>query len=136
MTDKEKIREFLVGMANADCCVTQVAKAINKIILPYIDSLQEEPVSEELEKELNRFLDNTEGMPRMWHSDEQMEWGKDIARHFANWQKQQIIEKACEWVRTHRDADFFELIPEYNYCGAGNLNIKKMVEEFRKYLEE
>lgn len=36
MTDKEKIREFLVGMADADCCVTQVAKAINKTILPYI----------------------------------------------------------------------------------------------------
>lgn len=42
MTNKEKIRVFLVGMADADCCNTQVAKAINKIILPYLDTLQEE----------------------------------------------------------------------------------------------
>ena len=50
MTDKEKIREFLVGMANADCCNTQIVKVINKIILPYIDSLPEEPVSKDLEE--------------------------------------------------------------------------------------
>jgi hypothetical protein len=36
----------------------------------------------DLEKEFNNFLDNVEGMPRMWHSNEQIEWGKDIARHF------------------------------------------------------
>ena len=38
----------------------------------------------DLEKEFNSFLDDVEGMPRMWHSDEQIEWGKDIAKHFFN----------------------------------------------------
>lgn len=51
-----------------------------------------EPVNEDLEKEFNHFLDNIEGVPRMWHSDEQMEWAKDIAHHFANWQREQIAQ--------------------------------------------
>lgn len=34
------------------------------------------------EKEFEDYLDNVEGQPRVWHSDEQMEWAKDIARHF------------------------------------------------------
>ena len=54
MTDKvQKIRAFLVGIADADGVSTILAKAIEKKILPYIDSLQEEPVSEELEKTHN-----------------------------------------------------------------------------------
>lgn len=36
----------------------------------------------DLEKEFESFLDNIEGVPRMWHSDEQIEWAKDIAKHF------------------------------------------------------
>lgn len=48
MTDKvQKIRAFLVGIADADGVSTILAKAIEKKILPYIDSLQKEPVSEE-----------------------------------------------------------------------------------------
>ena len=44
MTDIKKIREYLVGMANAACCNKQTAKDIKEIIIPHIDSLQEEPV--------------------------------------------------------------------------------------------
>lgn len=36
----------------------------------------------DLEKEFEDYLDNMEGQPRMWHPDEQIEWAKDIARHF------------------------------------------------------
>ena len=82
MTDKEKIRKFLEGMANADCCVTQVAKVINKIILPYIDSLQEEPVSEDLEEEWKRYITSEEYL-------NDIPGGLPVARHFANWQKRQ-----------------------------------------------
>lgn len=45
-----------------------------------------------------------------------------------------FIEKACEWLRTHSEDDYFELIPDANYYGAGNLNKKRMVDEFRKYM--
>ena len=47
-----------------------------------------------------------------------------------------FIEKAANWLRTHSEADYFELIPDANYCGAGNLNKKKMIEDFKKYMEE
>ena len=47
-----------------------------------------------------------------------------------------FIKKACSWLRTHSEADYFELIPDANYCGAGNLNKKRMVEDFEEYLKK
>ena len=49
-------------------------------ILQFINALEVKEV--DLEKEFESFLDNIEGVPRMWHSDEQIEWAKDIAKHF------------------------------------------------------
>ena len=49
-------------------------------ILDIINTLEVKEV--DLEKEFESFLDNIEGVPRMWHSDEQIEWAKDIAKHF------------------------------------------------------
>lgn len=49
-------------------------------ILDYINTLEVKEVN--LEKEFNNLLDNLEGVPRMHHSDEQIEWGRDIAKHF------------------------------------------------------
>ena len=53
-----------------------------KNILDIIDSLQQEQTEVDLEKEFNNFLDNIEGVPQMWHSDEQIVWAKSIAKHF------------------------------------------------------
>ena len=53
-------------------------KAVKKVIY----SLQQEQPEMDLEKEFNNFLDNIEGVPRMWHSDEQIVWAKSIAKHF------------------------------------------------------
>jgi len=50
--------------------------------------------------------------------------------------KDALIEKAADWLRTHSEADYFELIKSYNYCGAGNLNKKKMVEDFEKHMRD
>lgn len=49
-------------------------------ILDFIDTIEVKEV--DLDKEFESFLDNIEGVPRMWHSDEQIEWAKDIAQHF------------------------------------------------------
>ena len=49
-------------------------------ILSLLDTLEVKEV--DLEKEFESFLDNIEGVPRMWHSEEQIEWAKDIAKHF------------------------------------------------------
>lgn len=46
-----------------------------------------------------------------------------------------FIEKACEFLRTHSEVDYFELIPDANYCGAGNLNKKRMIEDFKNYMK-
>lgn len=51
-------------------------------LLEIIDSLQQEQQEVELEKEFNDFLDNEEGTPRMWRSDEQIKWARHIASHF------------------------------------------------------
>ena len=57
---------------------TVVCVKIKKLIA----SLQQEQPEVDLEKEFNNFLDNVEGVPRMWHSNEQIEWVKEIAKHF------------------------------------------------------
>jgi len=36
----------------------------------------------DLDKEFECFLDKVEGVPHAWHTDEQIEWAKDIAKHF------------------------------------------------------
>ena len=61
MTDKvQKIKEFLIGMAGAACCDTKTKKIIEINILPFIDSLQKEPISEELEEASKKYaLNNT-----------------------------------------------------------------------------
>ena len=112
MTDKQKIRaevERLKMEYDKESIFRTVrgdtAREVFGKLLSFIDSIPEEPgfgceanftTKEELEKEFSRFLDNVEGTPRMWHSDEQMEWALDIARHFANWQKKQMMQKAVE----------------------------------------
>ena len=63
-----------------------------------------------------------------WLTPEQALAAVEIAR-------EELIDKACEWLRTHREADYFELI-SLNYCGAGNLNKKKMIIDFKKYMEK
>ena len=55
---------------------------------------------------------------------------KEYARQFGK-----IIGIESDWLRTHSEMDFFELIPVGNYCGAGNLNKKKMIEDFRNYMK-
>ncbi len=52
---------------------------------PEVEQANDLEKAADLEAEFERFLDDVEGAPRMYHSDEQIEWGKDIARHFAEW---------------------------------------------------
>lgn len=71
-----------------------------KELLEFIDSHPEEPVSEDLEEEIKkmqrhyRTIDEYDGYPATIYAS-----GIDyIARHFANWEKEKIINKACEWL--------------------------------------
>lgn len=60
--------------------ITKILKEHYKDLKDFINTLEVKKV--DLEKEFNNFLDDVEGVPRMWHSDEQIEWGRDIAKHF------------------------------------------------------
>ena len=65
--------------APVDCYGNQRVWAYNDV-KNIIETLEVKEI--DLDKEFEDFLDNVEGVPRMWHSDEQIEWGKDIAKHF------------------------------------------------------
>ena len=69
----------------------------------------EQPVCEGLEEEIKSFLDKT-GAPYHWCDDkEQMDWVGIIARHFAQWQKEQMMKESVEtWMI---EGSMFE--PEY-----------------------
>lgn len=122
MTDKQKIRaEIERRMKTCEeafnaCPSTAFGSRIDsyKALLSFIDSLPEEPVSEGIENELERFAYSLPhsadgfwpkdidcksveartkyGVHHAW-SYEQV---KKIARHFANWQKEQMMKKAVE----------------------------------------
>ena len=69
--------------------------------------------------------------------EENITWCKDkiFVKDIEYTRTDAFIERACDWLRTHSEMDFFELIPVGNYCGAGNLNKKKMIEDFRNYMK-
>lgn len=102
MTDKvQKIREEVVRMHNllpvmdGDNISVNYADRICTTLEMYIDSLQEEPVSEELEEELSKLLKECEVDAEYVHQD----FLHIVACHFANWQKDkdfQYVKKECE----------------------------------------
>lgn len=60
-------------------------------LLLLFNSLQEEPVSNDLEKEIQRYYNEMDGDCRYMQT----------ARHFARWQKEQMVEEACKWLELH-----------------------------------
>ena len=99
MTNKEKIISEIqrrISLFRKDGKLGSDTEIALYGLINFINSMQEDPVSDDLEVEFNRFLDEVEGVPRMWHSEEQIEWAMDVARHFAIWQKQQIMKEAIE----------------------------------------
>ena len=126
MTDKvQKIKEYLVGMAGAACCDAKTKKVIKANILPFIDSLQEEPVnynklntmlndalSKETKESWNEKL-GEEPVSKVWHdASEEPEEGKDFAfvtydgimwaRYriediFLGWQRYRIQTELDKW---------------------------------------
>ena len=117
MTDKvQKIKEYLVGMAGAACCDAKTKKVIKANILPFIDSLQEEPVSEDLEDFAGKYGANAiyeryydkEGIP--------VGIGAELCEAVivgANWQRQ----KNQKWIDDNRQQIFNEGYKNGSYAG-------------------
>ena len=53
--------------------------------------MQEEPVTEDLKEEILRYYVDWDEHPQYVQT----------ARHFAEWQEAQMIDKACEWLKSH-----------------------------------
>lgn len=103
MTDKEKldklvaeikglrkeVKDNIAELGNSESERVGLFKdlEIYDNILSFIDSMQEEPVSEDLEKELNRW---------QIYNDYPTNYNEliKLARYFANWQKQQMMKDA------------------------------------------
>lgn len=86
MTDKDKIRAYVKRLQKPEGYGDYwkgYDSALNDI-LSFIDSLQEEPVNEDLDKEIERYYADWDEKSRYIQT----------ARHFANWQKQQIVKSA------------------------------------------
>lgn len=108
MTDKvQKIREEVERLYNQSLadekrqvergleCVANVSYGKSKAckeLLSFINSMQEETVSEDLEKEIQDYYNSRREYSGRYNAVIPVYRHQliDIARHFANWQKQQI----------------------------------------------
>ena len=122
MTDKEKIRKEVerlqkelikndekgFGSDIDNACILELQN-----VLTYIDSLQEEPVSNDLEEACDEYYDETwdehggkamvvDGCHDIWFPSQATD---DFFKAGAQWQKQQLIDKACEWLNNFYSED-------------------------------
>jgi len=113
MTDKEKIRKEVerlqkelvkekekgLGSDVDDACILELQN-----VLTYIDSLQEEPVSKDLEEAATKYARKQLSNPDYptYNDEYEMECAFEAG---AQWQKQQLIEKACEWLNNFYSED-------------------------------
>ena len=88
-------------------------------LLSFIDSMQEEPISEDLEKKLKDYVCH--------------EWAGDpivLVRHFANWQKERLLSKACEYLKDNIWRNLYFVNGEAGFPTA------EFIKGFRKAMEE
>ena len=110
-------------------------------LVQYIDTLEEEPVSEDLEKACDEYYDETwdehggkamvvDGCHDIWFPSQATD---DFFKAGAQWQKEQLIDKAIKWLEDNMDRYLYntggygEYIPK---CGG------KMFEDFKKAMEK
>lgn len=65
------------------------------LIRDFINSLQEKPVSEELEKEMNDFFLTMQVQDKEYINEDTF---RSIARHFVDWQKEQLMKDADDYL--------------------------------------
>ena len=90
--------------------------------LSYINTLPEEPASEDLEEEINRVDD--------WYPVE-LNYIQEIAHHFVEWQKQKdeqdFMKKACEYLKQeHEDVGI-------RYIRG--VSVDEEIELFKEYMK-
>ena len=90
--------------------------------LSYINTLPEEPASEDLEEEINRVDD--------WYPVE-LNYIQEIAHHFVEWQKQKdeqdFMKKACEYLKQEHEDIGIRYIR--------GVSVDEEIELFKEYMK-
>ena len=114
-----------IGKEDKESYYAALASNMNSLSC-FLDSLEEEPVSNDLEEAARKAA--------TWHSrvrgDEFFpnDYQKFIAG--AQWQKKQLIDKACEWLKSYRQDT-----PDGTGYIPGIIN-DETIEDFKKAMEE
>lgn len=109
MTDKEKIISEIqrrINLFRKDGKLGSDTEITLYGLINFINAMQEETVSDDLEAEIQRYKDSHDYMS---------EYIRDVARHFANWQIHQMIKSAklSGWVARDENGSLhlFEVEP-------------------------
>ena len=138
MTDKvQKIREEVEKLKSQllrGACSSQIAmetrckeEAYNEV-LAILDTIQEEPVSEDLKEEITRYFSKN---PIKHLTD----WPalKNTALHFANWQKEQLMANTADAMiglpYENKDGGYTHLIDVSRPLPVGNNKIAIIFKE-------
>ena len=103
-------------------------------ILDFIDSLPEEPASEDLEED-SSFEKLLQEIYIKYNKQISIEKLLDIASHFAEWQKQQMMKDAVEGVIDIRkwpakaQVEFYDRLPDFDVRTGDKVKIIIVKEE-------
>ena len=116
MADKQKIRNYACELLkDSQNGFGSASYNILKMVIAYIDSLPEEPVSEDLKTELNKYIKghftiDTEQLDRFGIEEKDYMYSMDesdmlaLVEHFTNWQKTKekpVSEELEEAAKSH-----------------------------------
>jgi hypothetical protein len=106
-TDKEKIsakieqlKEELKDLPSGDY-KDGVIYVLEEELIPFINSLITEHQGKEFKEEFEHYCVHGDIRNPNFEGPFGYDDIRKTAIHFANWQKEQLINKACEWLRTH-----------------------------------
>ena len=95
-------------------------------MIVYINSLEEEPISNDLEEAAHSYVDTT----IEWFDSEGNPCCYPAFIAGAQWQKKQLIDKACEWLKSYRQDT-----PDGTGYIPGIIN-DETIEDFKQAMEE
>ena len=91
----QKLEQYVIG-ANYGCGGASFSEVIDKVneVIAFINSLPEEKPSENLEEEVKRYY--SDNFTYISSDQPTLSILTNVARHFAEWQKEQMMKDAKE----------------------------------------
>lgn len=128
MTDKEKLEAIRAEILHRLVHANGYSKEMANELFAFMNSLPGEPVGEDLLDEIHN----------RWEDDPHTKWPKcpykdfkNIACHFANWQKEQLINKACEWLKALNNEH--EII---SFTDCHGVETEELIQYFKNFMED